>query len=123
MSDKTLEYYLNLPYTIEFKKDPSDPDKPVWFAEVKELSGCMTEADTLQDVTALIEDAMGVWIQGSLDANLPIPEPRPEQEYSGKFSLRLPKSLHRDLVQVAEREGVSLNQYINMALSRVVGTI
>lgn len=34
---------------------------------------------------------------------------------------RVPKSLHRDLVKVAEKEGVSLNSLVNMALSRSVG--
>ncbi len=118
MSEKMLEYYLNLPYTIEFKQDRSDPDKPVWFAGVQELRGCITEADTFDEAAAMIKDALRVWVQGSLDAGLAIPEPQPELEYSGKFSVRLPKFLHRDLVRVAKREGVSLNQYINVALSR-----
>ncbi len=34
--------------------------------------------------------------------------------------VRVPKSLHRDLVDAAEREGVSLNQYINVALAQAV---
>jgi hypothetical protein len=51
---------------------------------------------------------------------MPIPEPRPEEEYSGKFVVRVPRSLHRELVETAEREGVSLNQYINVALAGVV---
>ncbi|WP_310416998.1 toxin-antitoxin system HicB family antitoxin [Chamaesiphon sp. OTE_8_metabat_110] len=40
--------------------------------------------------------------------------------YSGKFLLRMPKSLRRDLVQKAEAEAVSLNQYISSVLSRSV---
>jgi antitoxin HicB len=82
----------------------------------------MTEADTLEEAAEMIQDAMAVWIQGSLDAGLAIPEPHSESDYSGKFSVRLPKSLHRDLVEVAEREGVSLNQYINVMLSRAIGS-
>ncbi len=82
----------------------------------------MTEADTLEEAAGMIQDAMIVWIQGSLDAGLAIPEPQNESSYSGKFSVRLPKSFHRDLVQVAEREGVSLNQYINVTLSRAIGS-
>jgi antitoxin HicB len=122
MNNKTIEYYLDLPYTIEFQQDKSDPQHPVWFAKVKELPGCMTEADTLEEAAEMIQDAMAVWIQGSLDAGLAIPEPHSESDYSGKFSVRLPKSLHRDLVEVAEREGVSLNQYINVMLSRAIGS-
>jgi hypothetical protein len=37
------------------------------------------------------------------------PEPR---EYSGKFNVRLPKSLHAALASEAEAEGVSLNQLV-----------
>ena len=121
MSEKTLTYYQNLPYSIEIKQDRSDPEHPVWFAQVKELPGCMTEADTFNEAGDMIQDALAVWVQGSLDAGLPIPEPQPEQLYSGKFSLRLPKSLHRDLALIAKREGSSLNQYVNSVLSRDAG--
>ena len=43
---------------------------------------------------------------------------REEQEYSGKISLRLPKSLHRVLVRGAKEEGVSLNQFILYKLAK-----
>jgi hypothetical protein len=35
-----------------------------------------------------------------------------------RLTLRLPETLHQQLVQVADREGVSLNQYIVYALTR-----
>jgi Uncharacterized protein encoded in hypervariable junctions of pilus gene clusters len=38
--------------------------------------------------------------------------------YSGKISLRVPKSLHRDLVSSAKEEGISLNQFLLYKLSR-----
>ncbi|OQB15791.1 MAG: HicB family protein [Firmicutes bacterium ADurb.Bin193] len=40
-----------------------------------------------------------------------------EIEYSGKISLRLPKTLHKDLINNAKNEGVSLNQYVLYKLS------
>lgn len=40
--------------------------------------------------------------------------------YSGKFTVRLPRSLHQALVARAEREGVSLNLFVTNALSRTV---
>ena len=36
----------------------------------------------------------------------------PERTYSGAISLRVPKSLHRALIEEADQEGVSLNQLI-----------
>lgn len=35
-----------------------------------------------------------------------------------RLTLRLPETLHQQLVQLAEGEGVSLNQYIVYALTR-----
>lgn len=43
------------------------------------------------------------------------------RQYSGKVNLRMPKSLHRDLVHDAEQEGVSLNQLIVATLARSMG--
>ncbi len=41
-------------------------------------------------------------------------------KFSGKFTVRLPKSLHKALVDRAEKEGVSLNLFVTNALSRTV---
>ena len=46
------------------------------------------------------------------------PIPAPEHHYSGNLRLRLPVSLHGRLAREAEREGVSLNQWI---VSRLAG--
>lgn len=49
---------------------------------------------------------------------LPEPPVRPmPKEYSGKFNVRIPKSLHAILVSEAEAEGVSLNQLVLAKLS------
>jgi predicted HicB family RNase H-like nuclease len=45
--------------------------------------------------------------------SLPEPPVGPQRrEYSGKFNVRVPKSLHASLASEAEAEGVSLNQLI-----------
>ena len=43
---------------------------------------------------------------------------RAEREYGGRISLRVPKTLHRDLIQSAKQEGISLNQFILYKLAR-----
>ncbi len=54
-----------------------------------------------------------------LETNQPdVTEPiEPEKNYSGAISLRVPKSLHKYLVDEADREGVSLNQLILAKIS------
>jgi predicted HicB family RNase H-like nuclease len=48
-----------------------------------------------------------------LIASLPEPPVRPlPKDYSGKFNVRIPKSLHAALATEAEAEGVSLNQLV-----------
>ena len=46
---------------------------------------------------------------------------REAAKYSGKLSLRMSRSLHRDLSEMAKREGVSLNQLATTILARAVG--
>ncbi len=40
------------------------------------------------------------------------------EEYSGKLVLRIPRSLHKELKEAAEIEGVSLNQYMLYKLAK-----
>ncbi len=114
----TVDYYMRLPYTIELRNEPEDAG---WFVRVKELRGCMSEGDTAEEALAMIREAMELWLEVALEEGIPIPEPRPDEDYSGKFVVRVPRSLHRELVEEARRQGTSLNQAINVALARSVG--
>ena len=118
---RPIEKYLSLPYTIEVIKDIGENDVVVWFAQVKELPGCMTEVDTFSEVQDMIADAMRVWIEAAMEDGEAIPEPKREEEYSGKFVTRVPPSLHRAVVTAAEEESVSLNLWVATQLARAVG--
>jgi antitoxin HicB len=118
---RTIEEYLELPYTIEILKEVDD-DYSGWVGRVVELPGCITQADSFEELGEMIQDAMHAWIEAALEDGYPIAEPRPFEDYSGKFVVRVPKSLHRELVEFAEKDGVSLNAYINMALGKNIGT-
>jgi antitoxin HicB len=116
---KTVEDYLKLPYTIEIFRDETDGNAG-WVARVIELPGCITQGDTIGDLAEMIEDAMRTWIETALADGDPVPEPRQLTDYSGKFVTRVPRSLHQELVHAAGREGVSLNAYVMMALTKAV---
>ena len=120
MTRKSVEEYLRLPYTIEVIRDDDD-ENPGWVARVVELTGCITQGDTFVELGEMIEDAMRLWIETALEDGLEIPEPRPAENYSGKFIVRVPRSLHRQLAEIAEREGVSLNMFVSTALGKAVG--
>jgi antitoxin HicB len=114
--EKNLTYYLSLPYTIELQHDLDG-----WFVRVKELPGCISQGDTAGEALEMIQEAMTLWLEVALEDGDPIPEPRELDDYSGKFVVRVPRSLHRDLVDRAAEEGVSLNQFVNVALARATG--
>lgn len=112
---KNLNYYLNLEYTIRLKKN-SDGS---YFGEIEELTGCMTEGDTKTEVLEMIDDAKKAWLEVALERKLSIPEPE-QDEFSGKFNVRLPKFLHRKLVYRAREENVSLNNLVSTTLASAI---
>jgi antitoxin HicB len=114
---KNLDYYLRLPYTRELIPEPEGG----WFVRVKELPGCMSQGDSPDEALQMIQEALRAWLEVELENGTAIPEPRADEEFSGKFVVRVPKSLHRKLSDSAEQEGVSLNQFINTALAEAVG--
>lgn len=46
-----------------------------------------------------------------------IPEPIADRRFSGKFNVRLPESLHRELALAAAEQGVSLNRLVSDRLA------
>ncbi len=114
---KPLAYYLGLKYpvTIHIASEGG------FVAEMEDLPGCLAQGETLDEVYELIEEGRKMWLEVAYEDGQDIPEPRSEQEYSGKFFIRAPKSLHRKLDQMAKREGVSLNQYLVTTLAHSSG--
>jgi hypothetical protein len=58
--------------------------------------------------------------QQVLEDDLEMSELRSTDKYSGRFVVRVPRSLHRSLAEMAQREGVTLNLLVNIGLSRLV---
>jgi predicted RNase H-like HicB family nuclease len=52
--DKTIDYYVSLPYTIEMTPEPEGR----WCVSVKELPGCNSQGDTPEEAIQKIRDAM-----------------------------------------------------------------
>lgn len=51
----------------------------------------------------------------------PLPEPTANRQYSGKFVIRIPKELHKQVVLRALRQETSLNSYVERVLRHAVG--
>lgn len=112
---KDVEYYMTLPYRLEIIPDKEEGGYAVSYPELK---GCVSEGNTIEEAVANAADAKKEWFLSMIEENLPIPEPDTEKTFSGTFSIRIPKELHKQLYYKAKESGVSMNQYCTMLLSK-----
>ena len=115
---KTLDYYLSLPYRMEIIPDMEEGG---YTAKFPDLPGCLTCAETIDELVENASDAKKVWLTAALEDGIEISEPQQESdllEYSGQFKLRMPRSLHRSLSVHAKEEGISMNQYCLYLLAK-----
>jgi RNA polymerase sigma-B factor len=104
-------------YRIELVKDVSGGR---WVAQVQELPGCIAIGETADEAVRRIEDAIR---ERPADAGSKAPEapkPRSAPKHSGRVLLRMPPPLHAELARAADRNQVSLNQFITGSLSTAV---
>jgi len=93
-----------------------DPDG-YWIAEHPELPGCKADGETEQEALSSLEISRNLWIESRIACGHEVPAPQEAPQYSGRFLLRIPKSLHRELTNDAESEGVSLNSFVSNILA------
>ena len=99
---------MALPYRIELVPDAAEGGYVVSYPDLK---GCLTTGETIEQAVANGEDAKREWLTAALEEGIDIPLPASDEEYSGQFKLRIPKSLHRQLAMQSRKEGISMNQY------------
>ncbi len=95
-----------------------EPGDEVFVARVTEFPSLAAHGDTQEGALQEIRGVVEAVVADLLESGEEVPEPLSRRRYSGKLNLRLAPSLHRSLAGEAEREGVSLNQLINMKLAR-----
>jgi len=97
-----------------------EPDGRVT-AEIMEFPGCVAYGDNPVEALTSLEEVAIDWLSAAIEQGQSIPEPMETTEYSGRTVLRMTKGLHQRAAMWAQREGVSLNQFINTALAEAVG--
>jgi antitoxin HicB len=97
----------------------SDEDEG-FIAVASDLPGCSAFGETQHEALTELQSAIAAWIEAARAAGNPIPEPSQpavDNIYSGKILVRMPKSLHAQLVHGAKTEAVSLNQHLVFLLT------
>lgn len=113
---KKAEDFLKLQYTF-ITSYMEDETGNYYYGRVLELDGCQSTGDTIDELYENLQEAMLGWIETKIENGFDVPLPMTADSYSGKFNVRIPKSLHQKLSIEAEKEGVSLNQYVVYKLS------
>jgi antitoxin HicB len=111
-----------LDYKILIEK-ASDEEGGGYIATIPEL-GCIGDGNTVEeainDVREVAENILEIAKEDGKE--IPVPQKyKHKEEYSGKLSLRIPKTLHKMLSSQAEKERCSINQLITTYISLGLG--
>lgn len=117
---KTLSEYLKMQYPF-LVRPLSEEDGGGWVVDFPDLKNCIGTGETEQEALQDASKAKSAWLTAVFEQGGTIPEPGSCARYNGNFSLRMPKSLHRWVVETADREGVSANQWVTHLLSMAKG--
>ncbi|MGE0716485.1 MAG: type II toxin-antitoxin system HicB family antitoxin [Alphaproteobacteria bacterium] len=89
-----------------------------YVATVPDLPGCMSDGQTVQEAVENVQGAIESWTEAAEELGRPVPEPG---SASGQWRQRVPKTLHVQLRELAQAEGVSLNALVSALLAESVG--
>lgn len=120
MQKKDLKYYLGLNYPITIEKYTEYDEKEYFAVEIPDLPGCGAGGKTIEEALKNLAAAKRAWIEVSIEKGLDIPEPATEDQFSGKFLLRIPARLHRKLAFNAKKASMSLNQYVRSVIESAI---
>jgi len=98
-----------------------DEESGTYTARLMEFPGCFAEGDSPAEAYERLETAAESWIEAALEMGQAIPPPAADTEFSGRFALRLPRSLYRQAAELAEMDGTSLNQFLVSTVAEKVG--
>jgi antitoxin HicB len=113
-----VDELMQRPYRMEIRWD-----EDYWAVEFPQLPGLVAGAEDWSSLAATVDDAKRAYFEAALEHGdeLPEPEDTPSSDVSGKVLLRLPKSLHRQAIREATRDGVSINTWLLTAIAKELG--
>jgi predicted HicB family RNase H-like nuclease len=108
-------------YTISVRRDIFDGEV-LFEARVKELPDASDYGESFEEAYDLAIDTIETTAAAYAEQGRAFSPPQvPADDFSGRVTLRLPRSLHRALATAAEDEGVSLNAHLVNVLGYFAG--
>ena len=88
-----------------------------WLASFPDLPGCMSDGETPEEALRNAAEAEAAWLAANEKWG------RAKVEKPARLVARLPRSIHRDLQERANEEGVSVNTMMVTLLAHGLGEI
>ena len=108
-------------YTISIRRETVDGDL-LYVGHVAEFPNLQAFEDTFEEARSILIDAIQTLYLVAEESGQSMPSPRTDEtEFSGRITLRMPKSLHRQVAAQAQLDDVSLNQYLLSAIAQQIG--
>jgi len=104
------------PLTVEWSKEDQQ-----YVVTCPAFPGLSALGETREQALTEAETVLRLFVESYKERQIELPEPRTVEDFSGQFRVRLPKSLHRQAAQLAESDGISLNQLVISAIEARVG--
>jgi len=88
-----------------------------WLASFPDLPGCMSDGETPEEALRNAAEAESAWLAANKQWG------RTRAEKPARLVARLPRSIHRDLQERANEEGVSINTMLVTLIAHGLGEI
>ena len=145
-AQQTVAKQLEVRYHVDVKPERNG-DREWWTASVEGLPDCSARGATREEAVERLQPVMESWLSTTLAEARGTPEPNTDEpsadepsadepsadepstdaskhkqssSHSGRFLVRMPRELHGQLAQAAERKHVSLNRFVTDALAASV---
>ena len=88
-----------------------------WLASFPDLPGCISDGETPEEALHNAAEAASAWLAANEKWG------KPKSEKPARLVARLPRSIHRDLQEKANAEGVSVNTMMITLIAHGLGKI
>ena len=107
-------------YPFEVRPLPED-DGDGYLISFPDFAKCISNGETIEVALVNGRNALKATIAALKAKKLPVPAPNSGGAASGKFVVRVPKTLHAQLAARARAEGVSLNTLVLTFIAQGLG--
>lgn len=109
---KSLNYYLNLPWTYTIETETHE-GLTYYIIRVNELPGICTDAENLNEGMKEIKSLIACAIEIYREKGEPVPEPIDRNYFKGKISYRTDSKRHYLIAKAAQRMHKSISKTID----------